>query len=286
MEIAKSYIIQCIAQASENLKLDADKLNILSILKEEIYESNDLQIMLANMKKLTETSKLAVKLSDLYNFITKGEISFKNISHTFSEQSSKLVGELKLFLDQNTQHSFKELLSRFHQDEKPTLQQKEDQPEIYLGKETDSDKPEVSEVTKLKEEFILENEDLNKKLSFSDYKERILKPIPALDKFLSSVKNNKYNEDEMDDFIIVMEFNTELSKNEEFDIITKMHIIFTNALKLLKLHKVIPNSNLVEDMRACLIVIVAIIREKNVDITEFLVKAERLGSNIVNLNKG
>ena len=138
----------------------------------------------------------------------------------------------------------------------------------------------------LKEEFILENEDLNQKLSFSDYKERILKPIPSLDEFLNLVKNNKYNEEEMDDFIILMEFNTELSKNEEFDIITKMHMIFTSTLKLLKSHKMTPNSNLIEDMRACLIVIVAIIREKNVDITEFLVKAERLGNSIVNLNKG
>jgi hypothetical protein len=56
-----------------------------------------------------------------------------------------------------------------------------------------------------------------------------------------------------------------------------MHEILVSVLSFIEQKKLDVNKSLVESMRACLIVIVAVVRAKDVDITNYLNKAENLG---------
>ena len=56
------------------------------------------------------------------------------------------------------------------------------------------------------------------------------------------------------------------------------------ALKLIKSQELVPGKNVIESMRACLIVIVAVVRGKEVDITNYLNKAEDFERKIQTTN--
>jgi len=64
-----------------------------------------------------------------------------------------------------------------------------------------------------------------------------------------------------------------------------MHKIFSSALDLIKNKELLPIIPVIEGMRACLIVIVALVRGKDVDITLYLNRAENFGKQI-NITKG
>jgi len=62
-----------------------------------------------------------------------------------------------------------------------------------------------------------------------------------------------------------------------------MHTIFYTALLSIKDKKIAIDKNLIESLRACLIVIVAVVRGKDVNITNYLNKSENLGK-FLNIN--
>jgi hypothetical protein len=59
-----------------------------------------------------------------------------------------------------------------------------------------------------------------------------------------------------------------------------MHTIISHALLLLGSGEIKPLKEIIESIRACLIVIVAVVRGKEVDITNYLNRAEAFGNKI------
>jgi hypothetical protein len=59
-----------------------------------------------------------------------------------------------------------------------------------------------------------------------------------------------------------------------------MHKIVAKAIRLINCGELNPNKDVIESMRACLIVIVAVVRGKEVDITNYLNRAEEFGESI------
>jgi hypothetical protein len=105
-----------------------------------------------------------------------------------------------------------------------------------------------------------------------------------LDQFLKNLTPDNLNTEEIDRYYKIMDKNADLSSRIGFDIISNMHKIFVSALLLIRSGSLLPVKDVVESMRACLIVKVAVVKGKEVDITNYLNRAENFGKQIQNLS--
>lgn len=80
-----------------------------------------------------------------------------------------------------------------------------------------------------------------------------------------------------------MKTNGELSRRIGFEILSNMHSIISKALLLIRNRDLMPGKEVIESLRACLIVIVAVVRGKEVDISNYLNKAEDFGNKLATI---
>lgn len=286
MDFAKQYIIQCIIAAANNLRLSSEKIETIAIIRERLNESKDLLEEIKNFKKVTELSKLGIKMHEVYNFIDNGKIDFSKLSDKFKEHVFSLVKELNTSLDILTPHSIREIFNRISPNET-----KEVVSEIQIkGTSTPLDEaieiPKRSRADEIKEEIIFEDLEKENPFNFENYEEKIIKPVKELDAFLNRVLKFNYTDGEMNSFIKILNENAEISKKISFEVISNMHMILAKGLELINQKKIAPSINVIESLRACLIVIVAIVRNKEVDITNYLTRAENFGKTIFSKQKG
>lgn len=297
MDLVRQYIVQAIINAANNLRLSTEKIEVVALVRENISTCSDLEKEIHDMKKVTELSTFAIKLNEIYNYIALSKVDFLKVSDKFKEHSYLLVKDLNNLLDRVTPQSFRQLMIKMHAPD-VSIDLTKESGEKAVEPEADSvlpiipdsnvDLPEelivskVSENEKLKEEIILQEveEEKDDTFLFENYEEKILKPIKELDALLKNIAPDKINPDELKKYLGVMRKNAELSSKNGFDIIADMHKIFAHSLHLIESKSILPIKEVVEGMRACLIVIVAVIRGKEVDITSYLNRAENFGRQI------
>jgi hypothetical protein len=131
----------------------------------------------------------------------------------------------------------------------------------------------------IKEKMIMD-EEKEDDVFFQNYESTVLKPIKPLDAMLKSLAGGEADEQDLISFADTLSHNAEVSNRAGFEIIANMHKIVAKALKLIKSNDLTPDKETIESMRACLIVIVAVVRGKEVDITNYLNRAEEFGERI------
>ncbi|TSA27331.1 MAG: hypothetical protein D4R68_05750 [Ignavibacteriales bacterium] len=282
MDLAKQYIIQCIVAAANNLRLSSEKIETVAILRERLNNCESLSEEIKNFKKITELSKLGIKLGDLQNFIDNGKIEFVKLSDKFKEHSYGLVKELNgvldIFTPQATRMSFQKFdISGLNID---LTNQKINSFDTIVQSPPEIELPRRSRADELREAIIFEELNKENDFNFENFEEKVLRPVKELDPFLNRVLKYEYTENEINSHIKIMFENAELSKKVGFEILSNMHSIFAKGLELINQKKIAPSSNVVESLRACLIVIVAVVRGKEVDITNYLTRAENFGKTI------
>lgn len=287
MDIAKQYIVQCINTAANNLRLSSEKIETVAIIRERLNSAENLFEELKNFKKITELSKLGIKLNELYNFIETGKIDFIKLSDKFKEHSFNLVRELNYVLDVLTPQMMRNLFQRL--DDNPikvdlTKRSKSDE-NIAVSSDEESSFPKRSRADELKEAFIFEELNKDDAFNFESYEERVLRPVKELDSFLNRVQRYDYTENEMNSFVKTINDNALLSQKVGFEVLSNMHKIFASGLDLIHQKKIAPSPNVIESLRSCLIVIVAVVRGKEVDITNYLNRAEGFGKSIISNKK-
>lgn len=287
MDIAKQYIVQCINSAANNLRLSSEKIETVAIIRERLNSAENLFEELKNFKKITELSKLGIKLNEFYNFIETGKIDFLKLSDKFKEHSFNLVRELNYVLDILTPQMTRNLFQRL--DDNPikvdlTKRNKNDE-NITISIDEESNFPKRSRADELKEAFIFEELNKDDAFNFESYEERVLRPVKELDSFLNRVQRYDYTENEMNSFIKTINDNALLSQKVGFEVLSNMHRIFASGLELINQKKIAPSPNVIESLRSCLIVIVAVVRGKEVDITNYLNRAEGFGKSILSNKK-
>lgn len=290
MDLSKQYIIQCIVSASNNLRLSSEKIEAVAILRERLNKAENLGDEIKSFKKITEFSKLGVRLSELQSFIESGKIDFLKLSDKFKEHSYSLVRELSYVLDIVTPQMMRELFQKHNGEsvnvdltKRPANTEAEDKLNIAVAKEINI--PKRSRADELKEEIIFEELNKEDNFSFEQYEAKVLRPIKELDAFLNRVQKYDYTENEMNSSIKLIKENGELSQKVGFEILSNMHKIIASGLDLVNQKKIAPSSNVIDSLRACLIVIVAVVRGKEVDITNYLNKAEEFGKTISQTKK-
>ncbi len=276
MDLIKQYITQCVNAASNNLRLNSQQIEIVALLKDIINKSEDLGNDLINMKKITELSTLAIRLNEIYNFLTQNQIDLLKISDQFKDHSRYLIKDLNHILENVTPASFQLSIDKLNKKNIPANEIKIDlfkrhsEEELFV-------KPDQN---KLKETLVLESANEDEDLFFQNYEATILKPIKSLDRMLKNLAKNEIDYDQINSFAKIMKENGLLSTKIGFTIIANMHWIISKALNLIKTRDLMPGKEVIESIRACLIVIVAVVKEKEVDISNYLNKAEEFGNHL------
>ncbi len=279
-DFQKQYIVQAILNAANNLRLSSEKIEVVTLIKEHFLATEDLFSEIQRLKTITEFSKFAIKLNELYNYVSGGAIDFLKVSDRFKEHSFSLVRDLSLLLDVVNPTIFNELVFNNN----VSYELKEHRNEEF-GKEPenieeaeipDGTASEEDEYDEDKEKFILEDLQAATTFNFENYLQSILKPVKSFDYFLERVLKGNFTEEELDEYYDIFRQNALLSQKAGLEIVKKMHRILYESLFLIRNRKLSATARIIDSMRASLIVIVAIVRQKEVDISNFLKKAEYL----------
>lgn len=279
MDLIKQYISQSITIAANNLRLNNQQIEVVALLKEAIIKSDNLSDDLINMKKITELSLLAIRLNEIYNFLTQNQIDLLKISDQFKEHSRHLIKDLRHMLDVSTPLSFKAAIEKL----KNGFNLPKEEIKIDLSKRVPDENPFVKHETDLiKEKIILEDNpgDFDDDELIQKFETSIISPIKPLDNLLKKLSHDDINYEDLLKFSKIMSSNAQLSERIGFEILTSMHNIIAKALLLIRNRDMMPGKEVIESLRACLIVIVAVVRGKEVDISNYLNKAEDFGNKI------
>ena len=281
MDLIKQYIVQSINIAANNLRLNNQQIEVVALLKQTISRSENLSDDLINMKKITELSMLAIRLNEIYNSLSQNPIDLLKISDQFKEHSRYLIKDLGHMLDITTPIAFKSAIEKLNN----AIVFPKEEIRIDLSKRIPVEEPFIkSETEEIKEKIIfsddIENEDEE---IIQKFEPTILGPIKPLDNLLKKIANNEIDHEELIKFAQIMEDNAVLSRKIGFEILSGMHRIVSKALILIKNRELMPGKEVIENLRACLIVIVAVVRGKDVDINNYLNKAEDFGNKLATI---
>lgn len=301
MDFVKQYIIQSISAASNSLRLTTPKIEVVALLRETIVKSENIEQDIKRMKKITELSTLAIRLNEIFNYLRGNQLDLFKLSDKFKEHSQHLIKDLSSMLDTVSPAVFKAAINKIEDKEgtaaNPVSTDKQEGINVELFKRNPEseafEKPADSPVNNTgktetdieKEKLILEDDKDEEDVFFQNYENEILKPIKQIDKMLKKLsvyggEESENSPEELNNFAGIMKMNGELSAKIGFDIIANMHRIISKALLLIKTRDLMPGKDVIESMRACLIVIVAVVRGKEVDITSYLNRAEEFGKEI------
>ncbi|MFA6979432.1 MAG: hypothetical protein WC209_08930 [Ignavibacteriaceae bacterium] len=284
MDLKKQYIIQTISVAANNLRLSSEKIEVLGLFKETILNSGDLETLIASMKKITQFAKLAIKLQEIYNFLKINKIDFLKLSEKFKEHTQLVVKDLNLVLDALNPSSYKEIIKKLDEfNHNNVVEEKKDETLTIDMTERKSSLSEKMKTDKIKENFIFEEDANDDHLFFQNFEATILKPVKELETVLKNLVNGEVKAIELRQYESVMKVNASLSEKFGTEITTEMHKILAKAFRMLQLKELKPEREIIEAMRACLIVIVALVRNKDIDITYYLNKAEDFGKKLQTL---
>jgi len=281
MDLIKQYITQSITIAANNLRLNNQQIEVVALLKQTISKSENLSDDLINMKKITELSLLAIRLNEIYNSLTQNPIDLLKISDQFKEHSRYLIKDLGHMLDITTPAVFKTAIEKLN----GAIVFPKEEIKIDLSKRIPEEDPFIkSETEEIKETIIfsedIENEDEE---LIQKFEPTILGPIKPLDNVLKKISNNEIDYEELIKYAQIMDDNAALSRKIGFEILSGMHRIVSKALILIKNRELMPGKEVIENLRACLIVIVAVVRGKDVDINSYLNKAEEFGNKLATI---
>lgn len=288
MDLIKQYIVQSISAASNNLRLSTEKIEVVALLREAILRSTNLEADIKGMKKVTELSTLAIRLNEILSYLTTGQVDLFKLSEKFKEHSQYLIKDLSHMLDMANPVTFKNALNKINQSESPNnslpaaeKKKAEDEIKVDLSKRVPDDSTFVkTESDILKEKLILEEEKDDEEIFLQNYEAEILKQIKPLDGLLKQLSKNEFNPEDLIHFSKIMSVNGEISGKIGFEIIANMHKIISKSLLLIRTRELMPGREVIESIRACLIVIVAVVRGKEIDITSYLNRAEEFGRKI------
>jgi hypothetical protein len=291
MDLIKQYIVQSISVAANNLRLSTEKIEVVALLRDAIVISENVEYDIKEMKKITELSTLAIRLNEIYSYLAQPQIDFLKFSEKFKEHSQFLIKDLSHLLEIVGPPEFKKALGKLtgSKVEKEIADRNHDNPnkdkderviEVPLKEKGNIEDILKPETDLLKEKLILEDDKDTEDLLFQNYESEILKPIKSIDKILKQLSKNEIEPEAILKLAKIMNKNGEISNKIGFEIIANMHKIISKSLLLIRARELMPGKEVVESIRACLIVIVAVVKGKEVDITNYLNRAEEFGNSI------
>lgn len=270
MELVKVYLIQSITTAANNLRLNAQQIEVVGLLRETIINAEDIGAELLLMKKTTELSKLAIRLSEIHTFLTQGKVDFIKISEQFREHSRYLIRDLNQFLENVTPNIFKDAFLKMNNTQQSAL-------DIELVDRSNLSQELFDKGLSITDE---KSSEVQPKITYTtlDFEKKILSPIKSLDDILKKIPSGNVSDQELKHTSELMTEHAELSSQQGFKVLSQMHNLIARSFDAISKGNLIVDKTIVESLRACLIVIVAVVKRKDVDITGYLNRAEEFGN--------
>jgi len=276
MDLVKIYLIQSITTAANNLRLNAQQIEVVGLLRETVVNSKDLGAELLLMKKTTELSKLAIRLSEIHSFLTQGKVDFIKISEQFREHSRYLIRDLNQFLENVSPKIYKDAFNKINNGHTTAIDVE------LVDRSNLAGEIMVANVLN-DDENLIEEKKINSK-PVIDFEKKILSPVKSLDDMLKKIPSGSVSEKELMNYSELMKEHSSLASSNGFQVIAKMHEIIASALYEINNGKLSVDKTVIESLRACLIVIVAVVKRKEVDITGYLNRAEEFGDKYFKQN--
>ena len=278
MDLVKVYLIQSITTAANNLRLNAQQIEVVGLLRETVVNSKDLGAELLLMKKTTELSKLAIRLSEIHSFLTQGKVDFVKISEQFREHSRYLIRDLNQFLENVSPKIYKEAFTKVNNGHLPAI-------DVELVDRSNLAGEIMDKSVAVNDEKVTLEEKQNQ-YSTIDFEKKILSPIKSIDDILKKIPSGKVTEKELVNYFELMKEHASLVSLQGFHILAKMHEIIASSFDAIIKGNLVADKPVIESLRACLIVIVAVVKRKEVDITGYLNRAEEFGNKYFNKSAG
>ena len=274
MDLIKVYLIQSITAAANNLRLNPQQIEVVGLLRETITKSEDVGAEFLKMKKSTELSKLAVRLSEIYSFLTQGKVDFVKVSEQFKEHSRYLIRDLNQFLESVSPKVYKEAFNKINNEKQQIIDVELVDRSNMAGQIMINER--ADQIRKRSEENFEKPTN-----SILDFEKKLLEPIKSLDEILKGLTLGKVIPKELKDYAEIMEDNATLSNQRGFLVLEKMHIIIASSFNEIIAGTLEVNKITVEALRACLIVIVAVVKKKEVDTSGYLNRAEEFAKKFL-----
>ncbi len=236
----REYIVQAFVNSANDLRLNSHRVVLINMIKDFLYKCEDIDFGIAELKKITEFSKFAIRLGQL-NLFTKQKPDFLLISSIIKSESQSLIPIIQQMLDSLSVEFANEKL-------------------LEIKEKFNSDVP--LKKVEVNKDASVEKEELRKS---------ILSFIRKADVLLSEFDNDE------NDVVIKDEILSELSFLRSRliilnnDLVDNMFSIFDSLLAELQNDE--NREEIIEALRASMIVIVATIREKDVDLKPFIERA-------------
>ena len=274
MDLIKVYLIQSITAAANNLRLNPQQIEVVGLLRETITKSEDVGAEFLKMKKSTELSKLAVRLSEIYSFLSQGKVDFVKVSEQFKEHSRYLIRDLNQFLESVSPKVYKDAFNKINNEKQQIIDVELVDRSNMAGQIMINER--ADQIRKRSEENFEKPTN-----SILDFEKKLLEPIKSLDEILKGLTLGKVIHKELKDYAEIMEDNATLSNQRGFLVLEKMHIIIASSFNEIIAGTLEVNKITVEALRACLIVIVAVVKKKEVDTSGYLNRAEEFAKKFL-----
>ncbi|MCE1188641.1 MAG: hypothetical protein LWX56_05815 [Ignavibacteria bacterium] len=280
MDLVKQYLAQVVSMSSNNLRLSSEKIEIVGMLRELILHTSSIEDEVKYMKKVTEFSRLAIRFSEILQYLYQDKIDFLGFSEKFKEHCSLLIKDIGQFIESVNMQDVKNAMHKLDEIRAAAQALQEAASTPAKPEEPAQAEDQLTESEKSKEKYIFEDEAAPDDMLFQNYEAAIMRPIKPLDNLFKKAQKGEVHPDEFIQFAKVMKGNAELSAKFGTEIIANMHRIVAKGLILLKNREIMPGKEIVEALRSCLIVIVALVKGKEVDISLYLNRAEEFNNKI------
>ena len=275
MDLVKVYLIQSITSAANNLRLNAQQIEVVGLLRETITKCEDVGAEFLRMKKSTQLSKLAIRLSEIHSFLTLGKVDFIKISEQFREHSRYLLRDLNQFLENVSPQIYKDAFNKINNGDLPAIDVE------LVDRSNIAGQIMVNNLENQNNEGVSSNIE-KQEISLIDFEKKILGPIKSLDEIIKDLASGIINQKELSKYIEMIQDNAALSNQRGFKVLAKMHMILEFGFSDILQGILAVDKTVTEALRACLIVIVAIVKKKEVDISGYLNRAEEFAKKFLN----
>jgi hypothetical protein len=275
MDLVKVYLIQSITSAANNLRLNAQQIEVVGLLRETITKCEDVGAEFLRMKKSTQLSKLAIRLSEIHSFLTLGKVDFIKISEQFREHSRYLLRDLNQFLENVSPQIYKDAFNKINNGDLPAIDVE------LVDRSNIAGQIMVNNLENQNNEGVSSNIE-KQEISLIDFEKKILGPIKSLDEIIKDLASGIINQKELSKYIEMIQDNAALSNQRGFKVLAKMHMILEFGFSDILQGILAVDKTVTEALRACLIVIVAVVKKKEVDISGYLNRAEEFAKKFLN----
>ena len=275
MDLVKVYLIQSITSAANNLRLNAQQIEVVGLLRETITKCEDVGAEFLRMKKSTQLSKLAIRLSEIHSFLTLGKVDFIKISEQFREHSRYLLRDLNQFLENVSPQIYKDAFNKINNGDLPAIDVE------LVDRSNIAGQIMVNNLENQNNEGVSSNIE-KQEISLIDFEKKILGPIKSLDEIIKDLASGIINQKELSKYIEIIQDNAALSNQRGFKVLAKMHMILEFGFSDILQGILAVDKTVTEALRACLIVIVAVVKKKEVDISGYLNRAEEFAKKFLN----